>query len=186
MTRTIGGTRTTRLCEMEQKRFGRIPPVSLLTLGGGGLGMVWGETTFDECVATVHAAVAAGINCIDLAPRYGDGKAELVVGEAFAGRLPEGVRVTSKCNLGNSSAADIEPLVRQSIEGSLERLRLSRLGLFFFHSNFVPDADHMARLPDAASPMTPDQTFVGHARPLFERPVAHGLIAACGRAGIVH
>ena len=100
---------------MEKKRFGGLPPVSLLTLGGGGLGMVWGGTTFDECVATVHAAVNSGINWIDLAPRYGDGKAELVVGEAFAGRLPEGVRVTSKCNLGNPSSADIEPLVRQSL-----------------------------------------------------------------------
>ena len=70
--------------------------------------MLWGETTFDECVATVHAAVAAGINLIDLAPRYGDGKAEQVVGEAFAGRLPEGVRVTSKCNLGNPPPAEIE------------------------------------------------------------------------------
>jgi aryl-alcohol dehydrogenase-like predicted oxidoreductase len=55
-------------------------------------------TTFDECVATVHAAVAAGINLLDLAPRYGDGKAEEVVGEAFAGHLPAGVRITSKCN----------------------------------------------------------------------------------------
>ena len=81
---------------MQQHRFGRLSPVSSLTLGGGGLGMVWGETTFDECVATVHAAVAAGINLIDLAPRYGDGKAEQVVGEAFAGRLPGGARVTSK------------------------------------------------------------------------------------------
>ena len=102
---------------MQQKSFGKLPPVSVLTLGGGGLGMVWGETTFDECVATVHSAVAAGINWIDLAPRYGDGKAELVVGEAFAGRLPKGVRVTSKYNLGNPPSADIEPLVRQSIEG---------------------------------------------------------------------
>src|SRR6516162_8489952 len=70
---------------MQQHSFGRLWPVSALTLGGGGLGMVWGETTFDECVATVHDAVAAGINLIDLAPRYGDGKAEEVVGEAFDG-----------------------------------------------------------------------------------------------------
>ena len=41
--------------------FGPLPPVSPLTLGGGGLGMVWGAATFDECVATVHAAVGAGI-----------------------------------------------------------------------------------------------------------------------------
>ncbi len=86
---------------MRQHSFGRLGQVSTLTLGGGGLGMLWGPTTFDECVATVHAAVQAGITLLDLAPRYGEGKAEQVVGEAFAGRLPPGVRVTSKCNLGN-------------------------------------------------------------------------------------
>jgi aryl-alcohol dehydrogenase-like predicted oxidoreductase len=75
---------------VQQHGFGPLPPVSTLTLGGGGVGMLWGETTFSECVATVHAAVAADINLIDLAPRYGDGKAEVVVGEAFGGRLPQG------------------------------------------------------------------------------------------------
>jgi aryl-alcohol dehydrogenase-like predicted oxidoreductase len=60
---------------MKTHTFGRLSPVSSLTLGGGGLGMLWGPTTFDECVATVHDAVAAGINLLDLAPRYGDGKA---------------------------------------------------------------------------------------------------------------
>src|SRR5271156_4421454 len=154
---------------MQRQSFGKLPAASALTLGGGGLGMVWGETTFAECVATVHAALAAGINWIDLAPRYGEGKAELVLGEAFAGRLPQGVQVTSKCNLGNPPAADIEPLVRQSIEGSLERLRLSRLDLFFLHSNVVPDADHMARRPAAAGRMTLYKTFVDRVRPLFER-----------------
>ena len=59
---------------MRQNSFGKLWPVSALTLGGGGIGMVWGETTFDECVATVHAAVAAGVNLIDLAPSYGDGR----------------------------------------------------------------------------------------------------------------
>src|SRR5882762_5234860 len=93
---------------MRQHDFGRLWPVSTLTLGGGGLGMLWGETTVEECIATVHDAVAAGISLLDLAPRYGDGKAELVVGEAFGGRLPDGVRVTSKCNLGNTPPEHIE------------------------------------------------------------------------------
>jgi aryl-alcohol dehydrogenase-like predicted oxidoreductase len=51
---------------MKQHEFGCLWPVSTLTLGGG-LGMLWGPTTFDECVATVHDAVAAGINLLDLA-----------------------------------------------------------------------------------------------------------------------
>src|SRR5271167_1913061 len=171
---------------MQQHSFGRLWPVSALTLGGGGLGMVWGETTFDECVATVHDAVAAGINLIDLAPRYGDGKAEEVVGAAFDGQLPAGVRVTSKCNLGNAPRAEIEPLLRQSIEGSLERLRLSRLDLFFLHSNVVPDAQHIARWPDAGSRMTLYDSFVAEVRPAFEKLVAEGLIGAWGLTGIGH
>jgi aryl-alcohol dehydrogenase-like predicted oxidoreductase len=171
---------------MQQNNFGRLWPVSVLTLGGGGLGMVWGETTFEECVATVHDAVAAGINLIDLAPRYGDGKAEEVVGEAFAGRLPEGVRVTSKCNLGNAPRAEIEPTLRRSIEGSLKRLRLARLDLFFLHSNVVPDTQHITRWPDAGSRMTRYDTFVDEVRPAFERLVGEGLIGAWGLTGIGH
>lgn len=171
---------------MEQRHLGRLWPVSTLTLGGGGLGMLWGKTTFEECVATVHDAVAAGINLLDLAPRYGDGKAEEVVGDAFGGRLPSGVRVTSKCNIGEPVAYQIEGLVRRSIEDSLTRLRLSRLDLFFLHSNVVPDAAHIASRPDAASRMTLYSTFVHIVRPLFERLVEEGIIGAWGLTGIGH
>ncbi len=171
---------------MQRHEFGGLAPVSALTLGGGGLGMLWGETTHAECIATVHAAIAAGINLIDLAPRYGEGKAELVVGDAFAGRLPEGVRVTSKCNLGDTPPEEIEPLLRQSIDASLKRLRLARLNLFFLHSNIVPDASHLSRRPDAASRMTTYPTFVERVRPLFEQLVAEGLIGAWGLTGIGH
>ena len=171
---------------MKVHPFGTLPPVAALTLGGGGLGMLWGPTTFDECVATAHAAVAAGINLLDLAPRYGDGKAEEVIGAAFDGRLPDGIRVTSKCNLGEPSAAQIEGILRRSIEASLQRLRVSRLDLFFLHSNVVPDADHIARWPKAAARMTTYRTFVDHVRPIFERLVAERLIGAWGLTGIGH
>ena len=171
---------------MKTHAFGRLWPVSSLTLGGGGLGMVWGPTTFDECVATVHAAVAAGINLLDLAPRYGDGKAEEVVGDAFAGRLPEGVRVTSKCNLGEPPPAEIEASCGARSRTACERLRLSRLDLFFLHSNVVPDAAHIARRPDAAARMTLYRTFVDHVRPVFEQLVDEGLIGAWGLTGIGH
>ena len=171
---------------MRQQRFGRLGEVSVLTLGGGGLGMLWGATTVEECVATVHDAVAAGITLLDLAPRYGDGQAEEVVGAAFAGRLPEGVRVTSKCNLGCPPVAEIEGLLRGSIEHSLRRLRLSRLDLFFLHSNLVPDGHPMWNRADAVSRMTPLPMFRDHVRPAFERLVAEGLIGAWGLTGIGH
>jgi aryl-alcohol dehydrogenase-like predicted oxidoreductase len=171
---------------MKLHQFGRLPPVSTLTLGGGGLGMLWGPTSFDECVATVHEAVATGINLLDLAPRYGDGKAEEVVGAAFGGRLPEGLRVTSKCNLGETPADQIAGTLRRSIETSLQRLHLSRLDVFFLHSNVVPDAEHMAAWPGAAARMTLYRTLIEHVRPAFERFVAEGLVGSWGLTGIGH
>lgn len=170
---------------MQTHGFGRLPPVSTLTLGGGGLGMLWGQTSFEECVATVHDAVAAGISLLDLAPRYGDGKAEEVVGAAFAGRLPAGVRVTSKCNLGSPPPDQVEGVLRASIEQSLRRLRLPRLDLFFLHSNLVPLGHPMWRQPDTAR-FTPLELFRDTVRPAFERFVQEGLIGAWGLTGIGH
>jgi hypothetical protein len=44
---------------MRQHSFGPPGQISPLTVGGG-LGQLWGPTTFDECVATVGAAADAG------------------------------------------------------------------------------------------------------------------------------
>jgi aryl-alcohol dehydrogenase-like predicted oxidoreductase len=170
---------------MKTQPFGRLPPVSVLTLGGGGLGQLWGPTTREECVATVRAAVDAGITLIDLAPRYGDGKAEQVVGEAFGGRLPSGVRVTSKCNLGNPAPERIERILRQSIDSSLRLTQLDRLDLFFLHSNIVPDGDAMWRREDT-SRFVPLEVFQNTIRPRFEKFVKEGLIGAWGITGIGH
>ena len=171
---------------MKQQHFGALPPVSTLTLGGGGIGMLWGQTTEAECIGVVQDAVAAGINLLDLAPRYGDGKAELIVGAAFAGQLPDGVRVTSKCSLGATPPAEIEATLRRSIEDSLKRLRLSKLDLFFLHSNVVPEGHLASANSEGATRMTTYPVFVDHVRPLFERFVAEGLIGAWGLTGIGH
>jgi aryl-alcohol dehydrogenase-like predicted oxidoreductase len=170
---------------MQLHPFGKLFPVSTLTLGGGGLGMLWGQTTFEECVATVQAAVAAGINLLDLAPRYGDGKAEQVVGEAFGGRLPPGVYLTSKCNLGTPAADRVYSILRQSIETSLRLVQRDRLDIFFLHSNLVADGHPMWNTPDV-SRLTALSLFRSHIRPAFERLQQEGLIGAWGLTGIGH
>ena len=82
---------------METRRFGNLGQVSSLTLGGGGIGQIWGPTSRQEAVATVRQAVDSGITFLDSAPRYGDGEAELVIGAAFDGHLPAGTMVSTKC-----------------------------------------------------------------------------------------
>lgn len=170
---------------MKLHPFGPLFPVSTLTLGGGGLGMLWGRTTFEECVATVHDAVQAGINLLDLAPRYGDGKAERVVGEAFGARLPAGVHVTSKCNLGNPAPAKVLSIFRHSIETSLRLLQRDRLDIFFLHSNIAPDGHPMWQAADV-SRLTPLSLYRSHVRDAMERLRQEGLIASWGLTGIGH
>jgi aryl-alcohol dehydrogenase-like predicted oxidoreductase len=170
---------------MTLHKFGELFPVSTLTLGGGGLGMLWGQTTFDECVATVHEAVSAGINLLDLAPRYGDGKAERVVGEAFGGRFPTGLHVTSKCNLGTPAADRVYPTLRQSIETSLRLLQRDKLDIFFLHSNLVPEGHAMWNTSDVGR-FTALPLFRSHVRPALERMKSEGLIGAWGVTGIGH
>ena len=74
---------------MQTRRFGGVGEISALTLGGGGIGQVWGPTSREESVATVRSAVDSGITFVDLAPGYGNGEAETVIGEAFDGRRAE-------------------------------------------------------------------------------------------------
>jgi len=68
---------------MKKHQFGMIGEVSRLTLGGGGIGQVWGPTSREEGIATLRMAVDEGIDLIDAAPGYKI--CEALIGEAFEG-----------------------------------------------------------------------------------------------------
>jgi aryl-alcohol dehydrogenase-like predicted oxidoreductase len=162
--------------------LGRLWPVSALTLGGGGVGQLWGATTREECIATVRTAVEGGITLLDMAPAYGNGEAESVVGAAFDGRVPAGVRVTTKHRLGTPPAGEVERNIVRSLGESLARMRLERVDLFFLHSNIIPD-DYDARVY-ADRPATRWATYVEGFVPVCQRLVADGRIGAWGVTGI--
>ena len=61
---------------MELRKFGSLCDVSALTLGGGGIGQVWGPTSREEAIATVREAVDSGITFLDVAPSYDNVEAE--------------------------------------------------------------------------------------------------------------
>ena len=167
---------------METRQLGKLWPVSTLTLGGGGIGQLWGETTREEAVATVLAAVDSGITLFDMAPAYGDGEAEAVIGAAFEGRLPAGVRVTTKHRLGTPEASEVEGNIIRSLEESLSRMRLERVDLFFLHSNIIPDDYDASAYTDR--PATRWTTYVEQFVPACERLVADGRIGAWAITGI--
>jgi len=167
---------------MQTRQLGNLWPVSALALGGGGIGQLWGETTRDECIATAHAAIDKGVTLLDLAPTYGMGEAENVIGAAFDGKLPDGIRVTTKCRLGTTDPAEVETALTDSLNASLERARLERVDVFFLHSNIVPDDYDISAY--GARPATRQSIFRDHVRPAFEKLVAQGRVGAWGITGI--
>jgi len=167
---------------MQTRMLGRLWPVSALTLGGGGVGQLWGATTREECIATVHTAVERGVTLLDMAPAYGNGEAESVVGAAFEGHVPAGVRVTTKHRLGTPPAGEVERNIVRSLEESLARMRLERVDVFFLHSNIIPDDYDASAYTDR--PATRWTTYLERFVPVCQRLVADGRVGAWGVTGI--
>ena len=161
---------------MEQRPFGKLGSVSALTLGGGGLGQIWGATTREECVAVIREAADSGVTLLDLAPSYGNGEAESVIGEAFGGALPDGVRVTTKCRLGNAPPERAYDLLSASLDASLERMRLPRVDIMLLHN--------MIALHGPGDERTTPAVALPAIATAFRRLVEEGRIGAWGLTGI--
>lgn len=156
--------------------------VSRLSLGGGGIGQVWGSTTREEAVEVLGAAVAAGITLIDLAPSYGNGEAENAFGEAFNGRLPENLYVTTKCRLGSPDPSEVYSSLYRSLEQSLTRMRVSKVDLMILHGMITPDDVH--GVDKKLESGTPLSLYRSHVRGAFQKLKEEGLIGNWGITGI--
>jgi len=123
---------------MEHTVLGRTGlSVSRVGFGGGGIGQVWGTTTEAESVRAVHRALALGVNFFDVAPSYGNGKAEEVLGGALENRQ-EPVIVATKVRLSAEDMSDVTGAVRRSIEASLRRLRRDAVDILHIHNRLTP------------------------------------------------
>lgn len=104
--------------------------VSSLSLGTWAFagGKLWGGSDDQAAVRTVHYALEHGVNLVDTAERYGDGKSEEVVGEALKGRRSDAVLATKVYT---------DALRRQDViahcEASLRRLQTDYIDLYQVH-----------------------------------------------------
>jgi len=128
---------------MQTRPLGRNGPnLSVVGLGAwamGGDGWMgsWGPQDESESIATIHAALDAGINWIDTAPIYGLGRSEEVVGKAIASRRDEvfvATKVTNRWHedrsLFRSGAADS---IVAECDQSLARLGIEHIDLLQVH-----------------------------------------------------
>jgi aryl-alcohol dehydrogenase-like predicted oxidoreductase len=112
------------------------PEVSRVGLGLMGMGGVYGPADDTESIATIHAAVDAGVNLLDTGDFYGMGRSELVLREALR-EIPRdrvfiqvkfgGQRDPSGAFIGH----DVSPVaVKNSLAYSLQRLGTDYVDLY--------------------------------------------------------
>ncbi len=122
---------------MQQQRLGATgPQVAVLGLGCMGMSGMYGPADRRESLATVHAALEAGVTLLDTGDFYGMGHNELLLAEALAAVPRERFQVSVKFGAQRDPAGrwigfDGRPAaVKTALAYSLQRLRLEYIDIY--------------------------------------------------------
>ncbi|HEY0795550.1 MAG TPA: aldo/keto reductase, partial [Acidisarcina sp.] len=109
--------------------------VSEISFGTWAIGGAWGSVTDEESMAALHTAVDSGINFLDTADVYGDGRSERLIARLKRERKEE-IIVATKAGR-RLAKQTVEGYSRENlhgwVEGSLRRLEVETLDLLQLH-----------------------------------------------------
>jgi aryl-alcohol dehydrogenase-like predicted oxidoreductase len=116
------------------------PAVSEIGLGCMGLSAFYGATDEREARATIARALDLGCDFLDTSDMYGPHTNEELVGSAIAARRDEvflatkfGIKLVKEDDLINRTVDGSPEYVRASCEGSLRRLGVEHIDLYYQH-----------------------------------------------------
>ncbi|ANK92527.1 MULTISPECIES: aldo/keto reductase [Rhizobium] len=122
---------------MQIYRLGQTgPDVSAIGLGCMGMSGMYGPADRAESIATIHAALDAGINLLDTGDFYGMGHNEMLIGEALKGRRREDAVISVKFGAlrdpaGGWSGIDARPAaVKNFLAYTLQRLGVDYIDIY--------------------------------------------------------
>jgi aryl-alcohol dehydrogenase-like predicted oxidoreductase len=122
---------------MIHRKLGSVgPDVSAIGLGCMGMSDLYGPADRSESIATIHAALDAGITLLDTGDFYGMGHNEMLIHEALAGRDRSSVVISVKFGAlrdvaGNWIGYDARPAaIRTFLAYSLRRLGTDYIDIY--------------------------------------------------------
>jgi aryl-alcohol dehydrogenase-like predicted oxidoreductase len=122
---------------MTYRRLGRTHmEVSAISFGAWAIGGTWGPVNDDDSMRALHAAIDAGVNFIDTADVYGNGRSERLVARLRKERPRDTIHVATKAGrqLPTQSVAGYSRANLTSwVDDSLARLDTDALDLLQLH-----------------------------------------------------
>ena len=119
---------------MKTRAFGRTGlQVSELVFGGGFVGGILVHADDETKRKVLRRALQAGINWIDTAPLYGQGKSERALGWLLK-EVEETPYLSTKVQLDTGDLSDIPGQIERSVAASLERLQRDSVDLLQLHN----------------------------------------------------
>jgi aryl-alcohol dehydrogenase-like predicted oxidoreductase len=123
---------------------------SRLGFGAGPLKLVRNRGEEREALYAVHRAIDLGITMFDVSPYYGPARAEEVLGKALVGRRDRVELCTKAGRIGDDNFDFSRDGIRQSLEGSLRRLRTDHIDILLAHDvEFGPPDQILGETLDA-------------------------------------
>jgi len=110
--------------------------VSEIGFGCGDVGGLMVRSEHRDQVRAVAKAMELGINYFDVAPAYGNGKAEEALGIALEGRSEE-VIIGTKVRVPGDDLANATAAVQRSMETSLRLLKRDSVDILHVHNRFT-------------------------------------------------
>jgi aryl-alcohol dehydrogenase-like predicted oxidoreductase len=120
---------------LEKRKLGRTAiEVTSLGFGASSIGAEFGQFDITKSLDAVRTAMDAGINLIDTAAYYGRGMSEVLLGQILPAYRRDSLVVSTKLGRYAPKHFDFSAKrVAESIDVSLERMRLDYLDLVFCH-----------------------------------------------------